>query len=64
MKTENQYLLTNISNNEALRIYGGRGGIWGEIYSATIEWVVGEVIDGIGRGIAEPCKPCPCKNKK
>ena len=47
--------LVGLSDDDTLNIYGG-GWIDG-----VIGWLVGEVIDGIGAGLAKPCKPCPCK---
>ncbi len=48
--------LVELPNEKTLNIYGGfdiRGGFVG--------WLIGEVLDGIGAGLAKPCKPCPCK---
>jgi hypothetical protein len=51
--------LVELSNNDALNTCGGD---WKQkIWDATIGWVVGEVIDGVGRGLTKECKPCPCK---
>ena len=51
--------LIELSNEDALNIYGGD---WKtKLWDATVGWVIGEVLDGVGRGLAEPCKPCPCK---
>ncbi len=48
--------LIELSNDDALNINGGS---WRD---GLIGWLVGEVMDGIGAGLAKPCKPCPsCK---
>jgi len=51
--------LVQLSNEDISDIYGG--GLKEKLWDATIGYVIGEVIDGVGRGLAKPCKPCPCK---
>ena len=54
----NEYCVLEIQNQELSQINGGIG--WGKIWDAALGYIVGEIIDGVGRGLAKPCKPCPC----
>jgi hypothetical protein len=54
LKLENLNLV-ELSKDDTLNINGGG---WRD---GVIGWLIGEVMDGIGAGLAQPCKPCPCK---
>lgn len=52
--------LVELSSDDASNINGGS---WGKLlktlWDHTLGYVIGEVIEGVGQGVAEPCKPCP-----
>jgi len=47
--------LVELSIDDTLNINGGG---WRDGF---IGWLIGEVLDGVGAGLAKPCKPCPSK---
>ena len=59
MRNIEKFNVIELDNQSLTEINGG--GIWGKIWDATLGYVIGEVIDGVGRGLAQPCtKKCAC----